>query len=273
MGTEETTSAGQPTSALIARHLIKQYERGLWFSRNRCPVMALDDVSLALERGATLAVVGESGSGKSTLARCLARLEKLDSGEVLLNGENLWTLPKHQLFRARRQIQLILQDSSAAMNPRFRAVELVGEPLRIQKFKKKQRRELALAMLERVGIPRHWAYRLPAEFSGGQRQRLLIARALVLNPSVLILDEALSGLDLSIQAQIANLLIELQECFRLTYLYITHDLRLAGHLAHRMAVMHRGRIVELATPLKLFSHPQHAHTRVLLATTPGLAGL
>jgi ABC-type glutathione transport system ATPase component len=255
---------------LTARDLTKRYERGHWFSRNRCPVTALDTVSLAVGRGTTLAVVGESGSGKSTLARCLARLERPDSGEILFNGEDLWRLPSDQLFKARRQIQLIFQDSAAAMNPRFSALEIVSEPLRIQKFDKKERRELALAMMERVGLPKMWAHRLPREFSGGQRQRLLIARALVLKPSLLILDEALSGLDLSIQAQIANLLIELQDRLSLAYLYISHDLRLAAYLAHRMAVMHRGKIVELATPRDLFSYPEHPHTKALLASTPGL---
>jgi ABC-type glutathione transport system ATPase component len=255
---------------LRVRHLSKRYIQGGWFSLRKFPVTALDDVSLNVHSRSTLALVGESGSGKSTLARCLARLLEPDSGEIWFREKNLLTLSSAELFAARRQIQLIFQNSAAALNPRFSAAEIVAEPLRIQeRAGKRERRSQALAMMERVGLPPEWADRSPVEFSGGQRQRLAIARALVLNPALLILDEALAGLDLSIQAQIANLLVHLQASFSLTYLYISHDLRLAGYLADEIAVMQRGKIVESGTVVDVFSGPKHPHTQILIASIPG----
>jgi ABC-type glutathione transport system ATPase component len=268
----ESTTTGHPMPLMAALHLSKHYVQGRWFSPNRSRITALDDVSLIVYPRSTLALVGESGSGKSTLGRCLASLEEPDSGEIWLEGTNLLTLTSRELFAVRRRIQLIFQDSAAAMNPRFTAAEIVTEPLAIQeRAGKKGRRERALTLMERVGLLPQWADRSPLEFSGGQRQRLAIARALALKPRFLILDEALSGLDLSIQAQIANLLLQLQASFSLTYLYISHDLRLAGHLADEVAVMHRGKIVESGNVSNVFSQPQHPHTRGLIASIPDLA--
>ena len=273
MVAEKSTETGQRVPLLRVRNLSKRYVQGRWFSRSKFQVTALDDVSLAVYSRSTVALVGESGSGKSTLARCVARLSKPDSGEIWFEDKDLLGLSSAELFAARRQIQLIFQNSAAAMNPRFSAAEVVGEPLCIQERASKQkRRKQALAMMEQVGIPPEWADRSPLEFSGGQRQRLVIARALILRPKLLILDEALSGLDLPIQAQIANLLVNLQASFSLTYLYISHDLRMAGYLADEIAVMQRGKIVESGSVGEVFSHPKHPHTRVLIASIPGWEG-
>jgi oligopeptide transport system ATP-binding protein len=270
MAGENSTASGQRLPLLRVRHLSKQYVQGRWFSRSKLRVAALDDVSLAVHSRSTVALVGESGSGKSTLARCLVRLSEPDSGEIWFEDKNLLALSSADSFAARRQIQLVFQSSAAAMNPQFSAAEIVGEPLRIQeRAGKRERRKQALAMMEQVGIPPEWADRSPLEFSGGQRQRLVIARALVLRPRLLILDEALAGLDLSIQAQIANLLVNLQASFSLTYLYISHDLRLAGYLGDEIAVMQRGKIVESGTVVEVLSHPKHPHTRVLIGSIPG----
>lgn len=254
---------------LEAWHLYKRYVQGRWYSRNKFDVTALNDVSLTIEPGSTLALVGESGAGKSTLGRCLARLEEPDSGEVRFDGRNLWTLQSEELLVARRNIQLIFQDSATAMNHRFSAAEIIEEPLVIQKIMPpKMRRKQALALMEQVGVSSQWAQRSALEFSGGERQRLAIARALILKPRVLILDEALASLDLQIQEQIAKLLLDLQAALSLAFLFITHDLRLAARMANRIAVMWGGRIVESGGVSKVFSEPQHPHTRLLLATAP-----
>ncbi|MGI9070676.1 MAG: dipeptide ABC transporter ATP-binding protein [Bryobacteraceae bacterium] len=253
---ERSHTICQPAALLKVRHLSKCYAQRKWFSRNKSPVKALDDISLTVHSSSTVALVGESGSGKSTLARCVARLTETDAGEIWFEDKNLLTSCSTDLRATRRQIQLIFQNSSAAMSPRFSAAEIVSEPLRIQeRIGEHERRKQALAMLEQVGIPSEWADRSPLQFSGGQRQRLILARALVLKPALLILDEALSGLDLSIQAQIANLLLELQASFSLTYLYISHDLHLAGYLADEIVIMQRGKIVESGSVVEVFSNP------------------
>jgi ABC-type oligopeptide transport system ATPase subunit len=232
-------------------------------------VQALDDVDLTVRRGSTVALVGRSGSGKSTLARCLMRLEEPSAGEILFDAQNILKLSKAEVISFRKKIQLIFQDSASAFNPRFTMAEIVEEPLRIhRRGAPAEQRERALFLMEQVGLQREWAEKLALELSGGQRQRLAIARALALQPELLILDEALSGSDLSIQAQVVNLLVELQEQHSLTYLLITHDLALAGHLADEIAVMHEGRIVEQARTSALFTNPQHAESRSLLAALP-----
>lgn len=229
---------------LEALHVSKCYAQGRWYSRNRSRVTALDDVSLTIHPRSTVALVGESGAGKSTLGRCLARLEEPDSGEIRFDGRNLLTLRSEELFAARRNIQFIFQDSAMAMNPRLSAAEVVEEPLLIQtSMARTARRERAHAMMEQVGISPQWARRSALEFSGGQRQRLAIARALMLKPRLLILDEALSSLDLPIQTQITKLLLDLQSSLSLAYLFITHDLGLAARMADRIAVLRAGRIV------------------------------
>lgn len=265
----EQTSPEVASTLLRVKGLRKFYEQRRWLSRRRFVVPAVDGVDLTIARGTTLALVGESGSGKSTLARCLVRLEEPTAGEIWYDGKNLLLLSRAELRPIQGQIQLIFQDPAAALNPRLTALEIVVEPLLVQgRGTRRERRERGLALMEKVGLLSQWAERPAAEFSGGQRQRLAIARALALEPRLLILDEALSALDLSVQAQIVNLLLELQASRGLTYLYITHDLSLVGHLADEMAVMQRGRIVERASARELLRHPQHAHTRALVAAVP-----
>jgi ABC-type glutathione transport system ATPase component len=251
------------------RALTKRYER-----RAGPPVEALSGIDLELASGATLALVGRSGSGKSTLARCLARLEEPTSGQISLEGADLLALRGRALRPVRERIQLVLQDSAAALDPRMRAVEIVAEPLDILgRGDRRQRRSQALALMETVGLGPAWAARRPLELSGGQRQRLAIARALAVRPQLLILDEAFAGLDASIQAQIASLLHELRQRHGLTYLYISHDLALMSVLAEEVAVMFEGRIVERAPSVRLLAEPRHAHTRALVAAVPPVAPL
>ncbi len=236
----------RPNDALLrCAHLSKRYVQGGWLSKNRREVQALKDVSLSVRAGSTLALIGESGSGKSTLARCLTCLEKPDSGELWFAGRNVATLTHRERVAFQRQIQIVFQEPAASLNPRLNAIEIVSEPLLIAGESKKQRHHRALYLMRLVGLPDDSAKRLPSEFSGGQRRRLAIARALALEPSILILDESLSGLDPSIQAQISNLLTELQGTYHLTYVHISHDLDLVAHLADEIAVLHQGQIVEI----------------------------
>jgi peptide/nickel transport system ATP-binding protein len=250
-------------------YLVKRYSgRGVLGSGEA--VSALNEVSFSVAPGKTLALVGASGSGKSTLALCLACLERPTSGRIWFEGRDIAALDEKQLRAVRPQIQLVFQDPASSLNPRFTALEIVTEPLLVQrKWGTRERRERALALLERIGLSRDMASRRTGEFSGGQRQRLAIARALSLAPKLLILDEALSSLDCSVQAQIANLLLELQSSFALTYLFITHDLAMAAHLGDEIAVMNRGRIVEQGVPEKVLRAPSHEATRCLAAATPG----
>ncbi len=252
---------------LRARGLKRQYLRR---GRRRQRVQALDGVDLMVRPGSVLAVVGETGSGKSTLGRCLALLERPDAGSIQFLGQDLLALDGRRASQLRRQIQLIFQDPASALNPRFTAAELVAEPLRIQKVDRKSRRRRAIQAMEQVGLLARWADRRPAQLSGGQRQRLAIARALVLEPRLLILDEALSALDVSVRARIVNLLLELQSTLGLAYVLISHDLQLAGYLADEIVVLKSGRVVEKGLVKDIFSQPQHVHTRQLLAATPKL---
>lgn len=236
---------------LETRGLSKTFTSGRWWQK-QFRHRAVDHVSLCLESGKTLAVIGESGSGKTTLAMCLVGLEKPDAGEVFLEGVNLAARDKRSGVSVQREIQLIFQDSSAALNPRLSAIEIVEEPLLISNYgTRNERRELAEAMMERVGVSPQWGQRRPHEFSGGQRQRLAIARALTLRPKVLILDEVFVGLDLSMQGQIANLLLDLQESHGLSYICISHNIALASQIADRILIMDEGRIVEQGTPAEL----------------------
>ncbi len=257
---------------LRAEGLRRRYARcGAGAFRERW-VQALDDVDLTVERGTTVALVGETGSGKSTLARCLALLERPDSGTIRFRGQDLdpRSLGRRRSVPLRRQIQLIFQDPASALNPRFTAAQIVAEPLRIRRVAAAERRRRALETMEQVGLLGSWADRRPGQLSGGQRQRLAIARALILEPSLLILDEALSALDLSVQARIVNLLLELQAARDLTYVLISHDLRIVGDLADEIVVLQDGKIVERGPAEKILSRPRHPHTRQLLAATPVL---
>lgn len=256
------------TPLIQARGLRKVYTRAHWWQR-KLELLALDDVDLAIQMGQTLALVGESGSGKTSLAMSLVGLERPDSGEIWFEGRSLLAERTGTKTRVGSEIQLIFQDSAGVLSPRMSAVRTIEEPLLISRTgSSKERVRLALEMMEKVGLSPKWKDRLPHQFSGGQRQRLAIARALILKPKLLILDEALTGLDLSIQGQIINLLLDLQAVEGLTYLYISHNLALAAHVADEIAVMYQGRIVERANRSEFFSHPHHPHTQALLTSVP-----
>jgi len=255
---------------LQVRDLTKTYSQHGILSRKRREIPALRGVSLSVRRGCTLGLVGESGSGKSTLARCVTRLENPTSGQIWFGDTDLASLDHAQLRPFRPKIQLLIQDSGAAINPDFRAWEVVAEPLRIQqRGTAGQQKARATEMMEQVGLPETMAQRRPQELSGGQRQRLAIARALVLNPEFLVLDEPFVGLDVSVQAQIANLVLALQKKRSLTYLLIAHDLALASSLADEIAVIHAGIIIESATPLEILRTPQQPYTAQLVAAACG----
>ena len=255
---------------LIVENLEKVYVgRGVLGTKKE--VIALQGVSFSIRPESTLALVGESGSGKSTLAFCLACMERPTSGRIIFQGNEITALDEKQQRAVRPQIQLVFQDPARSLNPRFSALELVSEPLLVQgRLHKRKREDRARALLAQVGLPQEKALQRAEEFSGGQRQRLAIARALALEPKLLILDEALSALDCSVQAQIANLLLELQSSLGLTYLFITHDFAMAGHLADEIAVMERGKVVELGAADRVLREPEHEITRRLIAATPRL---
>ncbi len=253
-------------------NLVKRYARRS-LADAREELLALDDVSFTIFPGTTLAVVGESGSGKSTLATCLACLESPTAGNIWFEGKDIVKLEEHARRQVRPQIQLIFQDPASSLNPRWNVLEVLVEPLILQrKCNREEMNQRACSLLERVGLSPDIVERSATELSGGQRQRLAIARALALEPKLLILDEALSALDCSVQAQIANLLMELQGCLGMTYLFITHDLAMAAHLAGEIAVMNRGRIVEQGPTNKILKQPEHETTRQLLAAVPRITG-
>jgi ABC-type glutathione transport system ATPase component len=254
---------------LKAENVSKRYKGGAAGTRRE--VRALDGVSFSIYPRQTLALVGESGSGKSTLALCMACLEPVSTGRIWFAGTELTSLREEERREVRPRFQMVFQDPGSSLNPRLSALELVTEPLNIQKrFEKRQRRDRARGLLERVGVPQEKLDQRPGEFSGGQRQRIAIARAMALEPELLILDEALSALDCSVQAQVANLLLELQVSVGLTYLFITHDLTMAAHLADEIAVMDHGRIVEMGAVERVVSAPGHEVTRQLLLAASGV---
>ncbi|MGH9737156.1 MAG: ABC transporter ATP-binding protein [Candidatus Acidiferrales bacterium] len=260
-----TIDAFPPDALLSVRNLNKSYIQRRTFSGTKFTVDALRGVDLDVRSGATVALVGESGAGKSTLVRCLALLEKPTSGTIFLDGVNLLSLRRKQLFPVRRQIQLVFQDPASALNPGMTAAEIIEEPLAIQREgAKADRRRRALEVMDQVGLPAASAEKRPLDFSGGQRQRLAIARALALQPKLLILDEALSNLDLATRDSIVSLLNALQAKHALTYLHVLHDLRLASELATEVAVMFEGQIVERKSARRLFAQPEHPYTRSLL---------
>ncbi len=231
-------------------------------ARGRPPVTALDGVTLEVQAASILGLAGASGGGKSTLARCLALLEEPTSGEIRFEGRSISALSRRRRAELRPRIQLVFQDPATAINPRFTALEVVAEPLVIRGKERVDQR--ARKLLREVGLAAETGGRSSLELSGGQRQRLALARALAAGPRVLILDEGLAGLDLSHQARLVNLLLSLQERYALTYLMISHDLRLLAHLADEVAVLDRGRIVECATPRELLDRPRHGATRALV---------
>jgi len=258
---------------LTANHLVKTYtQRSGKFGFNTTQVTALNDVSIALNAGTTLAVVGESGSGKSTLARCLLQLQPIDSGEVLFAGRNLANLKGQALREVRKDLQMVFQDPFASLNPRMRVGAIVGEGLLIHGLgDAAAQQQQVISMLKRVGLSEADMQKYPHEFSGGQRQRIGIARALVLKPKVVVCDEPVSALDVSIQAQILLLLKELQQEMALSYIFISHDLRVVRHIADDIVVMYQGQIVERGAIASIYDNPQHTYTQKLLAAIPGKA--
>ena len=256
---------------LTASNLVKTFsQRGGKFGMATSEIKALDNVSIALRAGTTLAIVGESGSGKSTLARCLLQLQPLDSGEVLFQSENLAKLSASQLRNMRKHLQMIFQDPFASLNPRMRIGEIVGEGLLIHDIgSRAEQQSKVVQMLKRVGLSEADMQKYPHEFSGGQRQRIGIARALVLKPKLVVCDEPVSALDVSIQAQILLLLKELQAEMALSYIFISHDLRVVRHIADDVAVMHQGKVVEQGSVIDIYQSPTQDYTRNLLQAIPG----
>ena len=240
------------------------------FSRTTGHVKAVEGVNFALKHGETIALVGESGSGKTTLGRAILRLVEPTAGSVLFEGNDIASMDAENLRQNRRHFQMIFQDPYTSLNPMYTVGEAILEPMRVHKLYEndKERRKKMLELLDRVGLTSGHAQRYPQAFSGGQRQRIAIARALALQPKLLICDESVSGLDVSVQAQVLNLLNELKRDFNITYLFITHDLAVAKHMADRILVMHDGRIVEEGIPAQLFQNPQHDYTRSLLQAIP-----
>jgi ABC-type oligopeptide transport system ATPase subunit len=256
---------------LEVRHLVKHFTRRPGLFAPTTVVRAVDDVSFAIDAGEMFGVVGESGSGKSTMGRCILRLIEPTAGEVLFRDENVLQFSKARMRAARRDMQIVFQDPYSSLNPRMRVRDIVEEPLIIHRLgTARERRARVAELFDLVGLDAAYLDRYPHEFSGGQRQRIGIARALALNPALVIADEAVSALDVSIQAQVVRLLMELRAKLSLTFLFIAHDLRLVEHICNRVAVMYLGKIVEMGQTSSLFSQPAHPYTRALLSAVPVL---
>ena len=259
------------TPLLEVTHLVKDFRSGRGFFGQGPAVRAVDDVSFTIEPGETFGLVGESGSGKTTTGRCVLRLIEPTSGDIRFKGEDVRGLSRSDLRKARRHFQIVFQDPYSSLDPRMRVGSIVEEPLAIHRIgTAATRRATVRELFELVGLDADAVAKYPHEFSGGQRQRIGLARALALEPSLLVLDEPVSALDVSVQAQVVNLLLDLQQRLGLTYLFIAHDLRLVREVCTRVAVMYRGRLVELASTDQLFAAPTHPYTQALLSAIPSL---
>ena len=258
------------TPLLELQDIVKHFPvTGGMFLRQIASVRAVDGVNLEIREGETLGLVGESGCGKSTLGRLILRLDEPTSGDILFRGESILGYDKGQMRALRREMQIIFQDPFSSLNPRKNVAHIIGEPLYVHGMTNRREREKkVLRLLEVVGLKREHMRRYPHQFSGGQRQRIGVARALALNPKLVICDEAVSALDVSIQAQVINLLQDLQEEFGLTYLFISHDLSVVEHISNRIAVMYLGEVVELADSDTLYKEPIHPYTQALLSAAP-----
>ncbi len=262
----QNTAAQQKAKNLLeVRHLVKHFP----VSGSDDVVRAVDDVSFDIRTGETLGLVGESGCGKSTVGRCLLRLHEPTSGEVRFEGSDIVGLSHRNMQALRREMQIIFQDPYASLNPRMSVRSIVSEPLKIHKIGTKEEQKAKVAdLLEKVGLDPKYADRYPHEFSGGQRQRIGIARALALNPKLIVCDEPVSALDVSVQAQVVNLLQELQDDLGLTYLFISHGLAVVEHISDRVAVMYLGKIVEICDARDLYADPLHPYSEALLSAIP-----
>ena len=255
----------EKSELLNVRNLVKHFP----IDNSLDVVKAVDGVSFDIKSGETLGLVGESGCGKSTVGRCLLRLHEPTSGEILFEGKNIVGLPNRDMQLLRREMQIIFQDPYASLNPRLSILSIISEPLKIHGIGTKAEREAKTAeLLKKVGLDPNYMRRYPHEFSGGQRQRIGIARALALNPKLIICDEPVSALDVSVQAQVVNLLQDLQAEFGLTYLFISHGLAVVEHISNRVAVMYLGKIVEIAEGRELYDNPLHPYTKALLSAIP-----
>ena len=267
------SAPAQDDDVLLEINNLKMYfpvTSGMLFQRTVAHVKAVDDVSFSVKRGETLGLVGESGCGKTTTGRCILQLYKPTSGQVIFEGQDLTQLGTKQMRTMRRQMQVIFQDPYSSLNPRMTAGNIIGEPLIVHGLVsgKNEYRERVADLLVNVGLNPYMADRFPHEFSGGQRQRIGVARALSVSPQFIVADEPVSALDVSIQAQIINLLEELQEQFNLTYLFIAHDLSVVRHISDRVGVMYLGHLVEIAERNEIYRNPVHPYTRALLSAVP-----
>lgn len=263
-------SSSNGTPILEVNHLKKYFPvRGGFFSKVTDWVKAVDEVSFDIQSGETFGLVGESGCGKTTVGRTILRLMEPTGGEAIFEGQNLFQMKSEQLRQMRRRMQIIFQDPYSSLNPRMTVGSIIGEPLKVHKLAKGQElTDRVYQLLGRVGLRTDHYSRYPHEFSGGQRQRIGIARALALNPGFIVCDEAVSALDVSIQAQIINLLKDLQQEFQLSYLFISHDLNVVHYLADRIAVMYLGKLAEVAPAETIFSNAKHPYTLALLSANP-----
>jgi len=251
------------------KDLKKHYEINMGLFTKPKIIKALDGVSFDVKRGEILSIVGESGCGKSTTAKIMLKIEEATAGSILFEGTDISTLKGDELREYRKKVQIIFQDPYSSLNPRWKVGQIIGEPLKLNtSMSDKEIKERVLYLMEKVGMLAEWYYRYPHQFSGGQRQRIGIARALALNPEVIVCDEPVSALDVSIQAQVLNLLLDLQEEFNLTYVFISHDLSVVEHISDRIVVMYFGEIVEYDDVDTIFKHPKHAYTKKLIDAIP-----